>query len=66
MAPQPIRVGDTGMFSSSASSTSFPEALALITPPPAMMIGLVPLVSRSTIFSAWPRVALGFSTGSGS
>ena len=39
MVPQPIRVGMTGTFSSSASSTSRSAASALMMPPPATITG---------------------------
>lgn len=66
MAPQPIRVGTTGVPVSSANSTSRAEASALMTPPPATISGRSAAFSIASAFSICRRVAAGFQTGSGS
>ena len=59
MVPQPIRVGTTGTFSSSASSTSLSDASALMMPPPATINGRSAAASMSSALAAWALVARG-------
>ena len=66
MAPQPMRVGMTGVSSSSASSTSFSDASALMTPPPATITGRWLAHNMSSTFAACAGLIAGFATGSGS
>ncbi len=65
IAPQPIRVGITGVPVSSANSVSRAAASALITPPPATISGRSAAASRSRALPIWARVAAGLYTGSG-
>ena len=65
MLPQPIRVGITGTFSSSANSTSRSPASALMMPPPATISGRSAAASMSSALAACAGVAFGLYAGSG-
>ena len=59
MVPQPIRVGITGVFVSSANSCSSALASALMTPPPETISGRSAACSIAMAFSTCARLAFG-------
>ena len=59
MAPQPMRVGMTGVLVISANSTRRSEASALMMPPPATISGRSDSSRKLMAFSIWARVAAG-------